>query len=523
MIVCSPQEAKRYRTEIHKCLKAPGYFVETFGYIYDATLREWMPFRLWDFQLQTLQTIADNRLTVILKARQLGLTWLVLGYALWLVLFRPAATVLLFSRRDEEAIDLLRTRLRGMYNRLPAWLQVSSFTVDNDHEWEFSNGSRVLAFPTTAGDSYSATLAIVDEADLLPDLGRLLRGAKPTIDAGGKMILLSRADKTQPQSVFKRIYKGAKQKETDWVSVFLPWNARPDRDEAWYQAQKAEIVCRTSSLDDLHEQYPATDVEAMAPRTLDKRIAPGWLQQCYVEGPSMSLHDIPQAPAIPGLCVYALPQPSHRYVIGADPAEGNPTSDDSALAVLDTESGEEVATLAGKFQPAVVAAHARALSIWYNGAGVLVERNNHGHAVLMALSERGDVRVLSGHDGKGGWHSSQLGKALLYDRCTDMFRNGEVTLHTFATFTQLASIDGSTLRAPEGEPDDRADAFALACAGRAEAGIVLWPETTVDRRSLSVFHPDNVPDGIFFTRDDPDSPYGFHHPSNMPPGMSFWG
>lgn len=38
-------------------------------------------------------------------------------------------------------------------------------------------------------------------------------------------------------------------------------------------------------------------------------------------------------------------------------------------------------------------------------------------------------------------------------------------LHSFMTFTQLASIEGSTLRAPEGERDDRADSYALGLAG----------------------------------------------------------
>jgi hypothetical protein len=32
----------------------------------------------------------------------------------------------------------------------------------------------------------------------------------------------------------------------------------------------------------------------------------------------------------------------------------------------------------------------------------------------------------------------------------------EIRVHTCATYTQLASIDGSTLRAPDGEHDDRA-------------------------------------------------------------------
>src|SRR6516164_2549196 len=116
MIDCSLEEAKFYQKEVRKCLKSPAYFLDTYGYLYDATSREWGRFCLWHSQFLTLQSVVDHRLVVILKARQLGLTWLVLGYALWLMIFRAAATVLLFSRRDDEAIDLLKTRLRGMYD-----------------------------------------------------------------------------------------------------------------------------------------------------------------------------------------------------------------------------------------------------------------------------------------------------------------------------------------------------------------------------------------------------------------------
>ena len=461
MIACSRPEAEHYRKEIHKCRKSPAYFLDAYASIYDATSREWIPFRLWPAQLHTLQTITDSRLVVILKARQLGLTWLVLGFTLWLMLLHAAATGLLFSRRDDEAVDLLGTRLRGMYERLPKWLKVQSFGVDNDHEWELSNGSRVLAFPTTAGDSYTATLAIVDEADLVPDLDRLMRAVKPTIDGGGRMILLSRADKGNPQSTFKKVYRAAKQGQTEWVSIFLPWQSRPDRDVAWYDAQKQDIFHRTGSLDDLQEQYAATDTEALAARSLDKRIAPAWLLQCYQEG--RPLAQLPAgAPAIPGLQVYVLPQLGRSYVIGADPAEGNPTSDDSALAVLDRASGEEVASLAGKLQPAVFAAHLDMIAKWYGGAGVLVERNNHGHAVLLWLRDHSGLALGQGLDNKDGWLTNEKGKAMLYAVAADAFREQETMLHSFATFTQLASIEGASLRAPEGEPDDRAVAYALA-------------------------------------------------------------
>ena len=156
------------------------------------------------------------------------------------------------------------------------------------------------------------------------------------------MVLLSRADKARPQSEFKRLYRAARQGLTGWHPVFLPWHAHPGRDRDWYDAQRADILHRTGSLDDLHEQYPATEADALAPRTLDKRIAPEWLQQWYAEAPPIPSAAARGTPAIPSLVVYALPKPGRTYVIGADPAEGNPTSDDSALVVLDRRSGEEV-------------------------------------------------------------------------------------------------------------------------------------------------------------------------------------
>ena len=75
---------------------------------------------------------------------------------------------------------------------------------------------------------------------------------------------------------------------------------------------------------------------------------------------------------------------------------------------------------------------------------------------------------------KPGWLCSTLGKTQLYDKCADACKNSEVVLCSFATYSQLALIDGSTLRAPDGEHDDRADAFALACTARTMRKRRLW-------------------------------------------------
>lgn len=454
--------ARQRTVEYLKCDASPAYFINTYGTLYDAIAGDWIPFKLWPAQLETTRGIHIHRLSVILKARQEGLTWLCLAYAMWLMLFRAMATILLFSRRDDEAVHMLDDRLKGMYSRLPRWLQCREVVESNAHEWVLSNGSVARAFPTTAGDSYTASFALVDEADLIPDLNALMRAVKPTIDAGGQMILLSRSDKSKPESEFKQIYRAAKQGLTEWHAIFLPWHARPDRDGDWYELQKQDIQTRTGALDDLHEQYPATDIEALSPRVLDKRISPLWLQQCYREAPPLELPH--RAPSIPGLVIYQSRYTGYKYYIGIDPAEGNPTSDDSALTIIRLDNGEEVAKLRGKFEPAQLAAHADALGQYYNNASLMVERNNHGHAVLLWLRDNSRLVIMRGHDGRPGWLSSTKGKALLYDAAADAFRHSETILHSFDTFTQLSSIEGATLRAPEGLMDDLADSYALALA-----------------------------------------------------------
>lgn len=455
-----------------RCQADPAYFLRAYGYVYDASplVRAWIPFSLWPAQVTTLATMEHERLLLVLKARQLGLTWLVLGFALWMMLFRRGSTILLFSQRDDDAVQLLDFRLRGMYDRLPEWMR-PALTKSNAHEIRFANGSMALAFPTTGGRSYTATMAIVDEADFAPDLDQLMNAVKPTIDAGGKMILISTVDKDQPQSEFKRIYRGAKAGENDWRAVFLPWSAHPDRDAAWHADKARDYLSHTSSLNGLHQEYPEADVEALAPRVQGKRIPPEWIADRYKERQRIPLGSLPPgAPALPGLEVYALPVPGSSYVLGCDPAEGNPGSDDSALEVLDAVTGEEMAVLAGKYEPAIMAGHVSTVAAWYNGASVLVERNNHGHAVLLWLADNSTALVLAGRDNKPGWLDNSLGKHLLYDNCTDAFRSRDTIVHSFATMSQLQGIEGATLLAPKGENDDRSDAYALALLARSEHG-----------------------------------------------------
>jgi hypothetical protein len=172
-------------------------------------------------------------------------------------------------------------------------------------------------------------------------------------------------------------------------------------------------------------------------------------------------------PILPGLTIWDAPLPARRYVIGADPAEGNPNSDESAATVLDAESWAQVAELTGKIEPSTFAAWLDELGRWYNGADVMPERNNHGHLLIRELQRLDNLRVLEGYDGKPGWLSTVKGKPLLYGLLADAVRDAVCTIRGSETAAQLASIEASTLRAPAGLHDDRAVAFALAVAALA--------------------------------------------------------
>lgn len=459
-----PVTVEEQAAEWSKCEASPLYFIAAYCWLLNINEEAWIPFDLWPAQAWSIVQMHKHKLLVILKARQLGFTWLSLGFALWLMLFRSAAGVAIFSRIETDARDLLDKRLKGMYKRLPDFMKSESVIVDNTGEWRLSNGSFALAFATTGGRSYTFSFVLVDEADFQPSLGDLMAAIKPTINDGARMALLSTSDKKRPVSRFKQIYRAAKRGQNEWTPIFLPWYARPSRTQAWYDDQCREAESTTGSLDDVHQEYPATDTEALAPRTLDKRIPMPWIERCFSEHDGISLPK--DAPSIPGLIVYCQPAPGEMYVVGVDPAEGNPTSDDSALTVQSVRTGEEVAMLAGKYQPAIIAAHADAIGQWFNRADVLVERNNHGHAVLLWLLDFSSLHVLDGYDDKPGWLSSTLGKTLLYDQLADAFRDKDTMLHSFETYTQLVSIEGSSLRAPDGLHDDLSDSYALAHVGR---------------------------------------------------------
>lgn len=269
-----------------KCAAEAAYFTDEYVQIDepqggDLTV---VPFKLWPAQAEALYQLVAERLLVVLKARQLGITWLCCAYALWLCMFRRGQVVLLFSKGAIEAYELAR-RIRVMYLRLPLWMRERNPLVkDNLSELSWANGSRVqsLAATRSAGRSFTASLVIMDEAAFMQWGQELYTALKPTVDGGGQLFVISTAN--GETGFFHKLWTEAVGKLNNFATLFLSWRARPDRDDAWRARVAAEAL---SSAVDLQE-YPNTAEEAFQ-STHVERFLPSilWWDACKGELPPL--------------------------------------------------------------------------------------------------------------------------------------------------------------------------------------------------------------------------------------------
>lgn len=456
-------DPQRAMIEYLKCQMNPAYFINTYCQITDPNrVGNWFPFTLWPQQRRALSEIEQEKRIVALKARQLGITWLALAYALWQMLFKTGASVLTFSRTGDDAASHI-LRITGMWERLPDFLRIRE-TKANEKSLILNNGSHIKAFTTTkhSGRGETASLVIIDEGAFIDFLRQLLNAAEETMDAGGQLILLSTNDKAKPHNHFAKTYRAAIAGANGYHPLFLSWKARPTRTADWY----AEKVA-TKEQDDLWQEYPETAEQALAGRTASKRFNPKYLMGCYAETAVSTDAGIPP---LPGLTIYKTPTLGNRYLIAADTAEGDPTSDPSPATVFDVETWEEVGVINGRFEPDTYADYLTQLGGWYNYATICVERNNHGHAVNLALKAADYPAIYKNpHDKKLGWLTNAKWKTAAVNKTAAYFKDGSATVRTAATLHELMNLEASTLKAPEGDTDDLALSFIIGMAA------LTWP------------------------------------------------
>ena len=232
-----------------------------------------VPFTLWDGQKSVLQSFLTIRLLIILKARQLGLTWLALAYAVWRMVFFPGYQVVALSKKEiPDAKELIR-RVKFILRHLPDWMIQEKKTARPDWTgtvWDSAALSVTVTHPgkepatlismaatEDAGRSFTANLVVLDEWAYQQYAEEIFTSAYPTINrpGGGQVIGLSTAKRL---TYYESVWEAAVAGKNKFKAIFLPWWTDPRRTPEWYEETKANLP------NSYMREYPATPEEAFS-------------------------------------------------------------------------------------------------------------------------------------------------------------------------------------------------------------------------------------------------------------------
>jgi hypothetical protein len=347
---------------------------------------------------------------LILKARQLGITWLAMAQTIWYLLYRPGSRCVAYSYSEDEAKKLV-ARAWLMLNSLPEYLRngievLSPQRAEEPSEWikvkhTLPDGSTILsslqALPATrkAGHGETVTFAVMDEVARQDYARQIYTAINPAVSRGlAKLCMISTANgvgnpDTGEGNYFHILYATQREKGIDFR--FLPWNLEPTRDAAWYGAE-------AMALDEVerNQQYPLNENDAFmlsGALYFDSRALQYY--RLHSMRPLYSAQFVQLNPRKAKLTelrdgiidVWEPPRKGGKYAISADVSTGR-SADYTSCDVIDLETGSIVASLHAKIEAPMACVQLHFLGKWYNMAKIAVERQGgYGEALITLLRD----------------------------------------------------------------------------------------------------------------------------------------
>ena len=368
--------------EYIKCSQDPQYFIEK--YIKVVSLDEGLvPFEMYDYQQDMIDTIHNNRFVIAKLPRQSGKSTTVISYILHYVLFNQSMSVAVLANKQSTAKDIL-SRLQLAYEYLPLWLQ-QGIVEWNKGSIKLENGSKILASSTSAsavrGGSYN--MLFLDEFAHVPTniAEEFFSSVYPTITSGQstKVLMVSTPNGL---NMYYHYWRGATKNEgeqgkNEYIPIEVHWSQVPSypggplRDEKW----KQETIANTS------EQQFQTEFECDFVGSSATLISSSKLHALSWVKPITRNDD--------GLWIYEEPKESHTYYITVDTARGQGL-DYSAFTVIDAT--EMPYRLVARYKnnivsPMVYPTVISTVAKQFNNAYVLVEINDIGGQVADVLHQ----------------------------------------------------------------------------------------------------------------------------------------
>lgn len=406
-----------------------------------------MDFILWPHLLFFVMVLERYRSIIVLKARQLGFSWIIAAFFLWVALYHPGSNMLKLSKNELEARKLL-AKGAFIYKRLPEALQVPiKGRVWGKESVEFTNDSSITALSSTmdAGRGETATGVVQDEADHHEYLQENFGAVRPTVeDKQGWHLIVGTPDPKDAESFFKRQFLAADELDPEgnrlrptlnpFVRVYFPWSARPDRPEDYRERLKTIY-----EPDILSKEYSESIEEALAPARTTCAFDMDALEEMKADcrEPLKGLRDIPAMGA-----VWRQYQPGRKYVAGSDTSHGV-GGDYSVTVIIDAESRYVVADIfSNNLDPDDFAYQSVQLLDLYDTPIWGIENNDQGEVVVRAARRLRYRRLYHRPVSRGaaeapGWHTDEPRRFILFADLQKAIKSREFTIPRLAGLLQF--------------------------------------------------------------------------------------
>lgn len=407
---------------IEKCKQNPFFFLKNFCPIKHPS-RGVIPFDLYDFQKDLIKDlfVDEKKFFAIVKSRQLGISTVMAGIAMWLMTFRNAVEIIIVSKKHTIS-KKLHKKILLMYDNLPDFLKQGK-KHRTQTILELENESRVecIAHDSSAGTrSIAATWVIIDEAHFIDGAEELWGAIEPSVDHGEKVIALSSTNGSS--GWFYDICLDADEEDSPWKKIKLPWYVHPDRQKD----RSPDYEWRKKKDRILGKRKASQEYDAEFGVSTDTYYDPDFIQ--YQED-----NFVKEPESKDGKMWYwEHPQPHTDYLISVDCAEGG--NDNNVVEVFKISTLEQVAEFVSDmgymdfgFIPVKIARE-------YNNGLLVIEQNSVGTAVTQRAVDldyhnmyyRGannDNITLGTNTVKVGWKTTQRTRPLIIEGFRGLFES----------------------------------------------------------------------------------------------------
>lgn len=314
-------------------------------------------------------------------------------------------------------------------------------------------------------------------------------------NTGGSAILIS--SPSGVGTLFHKIWLGAKEGEdgegkqnpgqgtNNFYRIELPWTVHPERDQQWFEEQRAEIVSAKGERgvnQELLCAFNSSGDTFLKTEFLDA-LENNCCKPVAYYGPSGNVW------------IWKYAEAEHKYLITADIARGD-AGDFSTIQVIDTTKDEQAAEFQGKIPPDELADLMIDLGFKYNQALLCPELNSFGLMTATALKKSNYKNLFYEKfsrnvfitpvndeikDEMPGLTTSARTREEMLAKLEGVLRNQKIRLYSVRLINEIKTFiwKNNKAQAMKGYNDDLIMSLAIACNLYEAAGTTAYDSLEV--------------------------------------------